>query len=202
MRKATFEGWNMDDVEQTFSLDFEAHEPLFDEWLRSDFPVSVRERDTIADLQEDLFRRIDLWNEDELKFKFIAPFVSLVRFETQQTSVFTQRTLSAIVNDIELSGRVDFILATGKSKPISPFFFLHEYKHTFALDSDPLAQLLVEIIAAQELNKQLSDADSKPLYGCYAIERLWYFVMLRGKRYSTSLAYDERSRIFTRFSAF
>ncbi|MCU0425909.1 MAG: hypothetical protein MUF71_09815 [Candidatus Kapabacteria bacterium] len=153
MRKATFEGWNIDDVEQTFSLDFEAYEPLFDEWLRSDSPVSVRERETIADLQEDLFRRIDLWNEDELKFKFIAPFVSLVRFETQQTSVFTQRTLSAIVNDIELSGRVDFIVATEKSKPISPFFFLHEYKRTFAPDSEPLAQLLVEMIAAQELNE-------------------------------------------------
>ncbi len=153
MRKATFEGWDIDDVKRTFSLDFEAYELLFDEWLRSDFPVSVRERETIADLQEDLFRRIDSWNEDKLKFKFIAPFVSLVRFETSHTSVFTQRTLSATVNDLELFGRVDFIVATGKSKPISPFVFLHEYNRTFAPDSEPLAQLLVEMIVAQELNE-------------------------------------------------
>jgi hypothetical protein len=189
MKKATFEGWDIDEVKREFKLKFERHLPSFTEWLASDFPTSEYERQCIALLQDDLFLTIDSWNEDELKFKFIAPFVNLVRFETAHTSVFTQRTLSATVNDIELSGRVDFIVATGKSKPISPFFFLHEYKRTFAPDSDPLAQLLVEMVAAQELNAQSSQA-AEPLYGCYVIGRFWYFVLLHGNRYTTSLAYD------------
>ncbi len=185
MTKATFEGWDRDDVERTFDLEFERYLPALESWLASDFPISQRERETIADLQEDLYRTIDSWNEDELKFKFIAPLVSLVRFDTKRTSVFTQRTITATVKDIELSGRVDFVVATGKSKPIAPFFFLHEYKRTFAPDSDPLAQLLVEMLAAQELNES-----KHPLYGSYVIGRLWYFVVLEGSHYASSLAFD------------
>jgi hypothetical protein len=185
MTKATFEGWDRDDVERTFDIEYHHKFPLLEGWIAANHPVSERERETIADLQEDLFRTIDSWNEDELKFKFIAPFVSLVRFDTKHTSVFTQRTLSATVKDIELSGRVDFVVATGKSKPLAPFFFLHEYKRTFAPDSDPLAQLLVEMLAAQELNET-----EHPLYGCYVIGRFWYFVVLRGREYAQSLAFD------------
>jgi hypothetical protein len=185
MTKATFEGWDRDDVERTFDIEYHHKFPLLEGWIAANHPVSERERETIADLQVDLFRTIDSWNEDELKFKFIAPFVSLVRFDTKYTSVFTQRTLSATVKDIELLGCVDFVVATGKSKPLAPFFFLHEYKRTFAPDSDPLAQLLVEMLAAQELNET-----EHPIYGCYVIGRLWYFVVLRGREYAQSLAFD------------
>lgn len=185
MTKATFEGWDRDDVERTFGIEYKHNLPLLENWLSANHPLTERERETIADLQEDLFRTIDSWNEDELKFKFIAPFVNLVHFDTKYTSVFTQRTLSATVKDIELSGRVDFVVATGKSKPLAPFFFLHEYKRTFAPDSDPLAQVLVEMLAAQELNEI-----NHPLYGCYVIGRFWYFVVLQGNTYSQSLAFD------------
>jgi hypothetical protein len=30
----------------------------------------------------------------------------------------------------------------------------------------------------------------KPLYGCYNIGRIWFFVILAGKEYSVSRAYD------------
>ncbi|EDN70114.1 hypothetical protein BGP_2120 [Beggiatoa sp. PS] len=50
---------------------------------------------------------------------------------------------------------------------------------------DPLGQLLIAMVAAQKLNNDL-----KPIYGCYVMGRLWFFVVLEGLDYSTSLAYD------------
>ncbi len=181
----TFDQWDIDDLEQTFSLERVPNLPTLANWLRADFPMNEVERTIIAALQENLAAEIDLWNEDELKFKFIAPFVNLVRYDTQYFHTFTQRTLSATVGDVQMSGRVDFMVATGKSKPIRPFFFLHEYKKTFAPNNNPLAQLLAEMVAAQELNTV-----PHPLYGSYIVGRSWFFVVLEGRKYAVSLAYD------------
>jgi len=41
------------------------------------------------------------------------------------------------------------------------------------------------MVAAQKLNN-----DNQPLYGCYVMGRLWFFVVLEGIEYSTSLAFD------------
>jgi hypothetical protein len=80
---------------------------------------------------------------------------------------------------------VDFLVATGKSKPIQPFFFLHEYKRLRGRENDPLAQLLVEMLAAQELNEHTS-----PLYGCHVIGRNWFFVVIEGRNYAESNQYS------------
>lgn len=45
--------------------------------------------------------------------------------------------------------------------------------------------LLVTMLAAQKLNH-----DGKPVYGCYVMGRLWFFVVLQGGDYAGSLAYD------------
>jgi hypothetical protein len=181
----TFDEWDIDDLEQTFLLERVESMPTLENWLRAEFPMNDVERAVIASLQENLAAEIDLWNEDELKFKFIAPFLSLVRYDTPYFHVFTQRTLSATVGDVQMTGRVDFMVATGKSKPVRPFFFLHEYKKTFAPNNNPLAQLLAEMVAAQELNSV-----PHPLYGLYIVGRSWFFVVLEGKKYGVSIAYD------------
>jgi hypothetical protein len=104
--------------------------------------------------------------------------------------------MTAVVNDIKLTGRVDFVLATGKTKPIQPFFFLHEYKKERGSDNDPRAQLLVEMLAARELNQT-----GYPLYGCYVVGRNWFFVVLDGNEYSESLEYSAvQDDIFQIFS--
>jgi hypothetical protein len=53
------------------------------------------------------------------------------------------------------------------------------------MDSDPLGQLLVAMVVAQ-----LHNDNDMPIYGCYVVGRLWFFVMLQNKEYSVSLAYD------------
>ncbi len=181
----TFEQWDIDEVEHTFGIRRSDTLSALNEWLAANQEITEQERANIKHLQTNLVHKIDIWNEDELKFKFIAPFVSIVGYDTDRFNAFTQRTLSATVNGVPLSGRVDFVVATGKSKPIQPFFFLHEYKRTRGRENDPLAQLLVEMLAARELNE-----NKHALYGCYVQGRNWFFVVLDRQEYAESLAYD------------
>ncbi len=53
------------------------------------------------------------------------------------------------------------------------------------MDSDPLGQLLSAMVVTQSINQS-----EMPLYGCYVVGRFWFFVILQGKEYATSLAYD------------
>lgn len=64
---------------------------------------------------------------------------------------------------------------------VSHFFFLHEYKKKRGSADDPLAQVLVEMLAASTLN-----ADGKPIYGCYIVGRNWFFIVLEGRNYAVS----------------
>jgi hypothetical protein len=189
----TFEQWDIDDVERTFGIRRTDALSALEQWMTAKQDITEQERASVLHLQANILHKIDSWNEDELKFKFIAPFVSIVGYDTDRFNSFTQRTISATVKGIKLSGRVDFVVAVGKSKPIQPFFFLHEYKRTRGRDNDPLAQLLVEMLAARELNDH-----SHPLYGCYVQGRNWFFVVLDGQEYAESIAFDAtKAEVFT-----
>jgi hypothetical protein len=88
------------------------------------------------------------------------------------------------LGNVEVGGKVDYMVATGKMNPKEPFFFLHEYKRSRGRDNDPLGQLLVAMLAARELN-----AITEPMFGCYVVGRDWFFVVIDGDAYSTSDAY-------------
>jgi hypothetical protein len=100
----TFDQWDADDLSRVFGLARARHSPTFDAWLSASAPYSFSdaEQESLELLRDELADAVDLWNEDELKFRFIAPLIHLVRYNTQYTSVFTQRALAAVVNDIEL----------------------------------------------------------------------------------------------------
>jgi hypothetical protein len=181
----TFDSWDTDDIERTFHLRRTFDSSILQSWI--DVPtlttLDATTRQNLEALRLKLQLYVDGWNEDELKFHFIAPLISIIDFSIERKNVhsFTQRTLTATVGDVQMTGRVDFIVATGKTKPIQPFFFLHEYKKEFASNSDPRAQLLAEMLAARELN-----AIEYPMYGCYVVGRMWFFVVLEGNTYAQS----------------
>ncbi|MCU0443689.1 MAG: hypothetical protein MUE85_02145 [Microscillaceae bacterium] len=184
MKKA-FELWEYEEIENEFNLTSVENLSLLTEWLNVSIKLSVTEKQTIVDLRNKLRKKADAWNEDELKFFFISPLINLVNYNSDKYSAFTQRPLSAKIKDVEVSGRVEFMLAKGKQNPREPFFFLHEYKQERKRDNDPLGQLLISMLAAQENNTL-----KHPLYGCYVTGRFWFFVVLEGDKYATSLAYD------------
>ena len=187
MKKRAFDTWEYEEIELTFGTERVKKHPLLLSWEKAQYTIPEPYQTLLYHYQELLIDNADAWNEDELKFFFISPLIGLVSYETPHYKPFTQRNLSASFPefDLEISGRVEFMLAKGKQHPRQPFFFLHEYKQERRRDNDPLGQLLISMLAAQQRNQ----ADF-PLYGSFVTGRLWFFVILEGTQYDVSLAYD------------
>ena len=187
MKKRAFDTWEYEEIELTFGIERVKKQPRLMNWQKATYILEEPYTSFLHHYQELLTDNADAWNEDELKFFFISPIIGLVSYENPLYKPFTQRNLSATFPDLqlEINGRVEFMLAKGKQHPRQPFFFLHEYKQERKRDNDPLGQLLISMLAAQERNQ----ADF-PIYGCFVTGRLWFFVVLEGKQYDVSLAYD------------
>jgi hypothetical protein len=184
MPTKSFDKWDTDEIESVFGLRRAMELPLLQAWTSSQ--SGGPDATTTASLEAlrlKLLLYVNGWNEEEIKFRFIAPLINLVDFDIDEHNIhaFSQRTITAVVNDVKLTGRVDFMLATGKTKPIRPFFFLHEYKKERGSRNDPRAQLLAEMLAARELNSA-----QYPMYGCYVVGRNWFFLVLEGSMYAES----------------
>ncbi len=186
-----FKNWLYDDIEQSFGLTRLYEHSFWNEFDALTTPPNHKHIVAIEELRKDLLKYVDTWNEDELKFMFISPFINLVKYTSNKYKVFTQRLMSVKYdNDTKTtSGKVEFMLAQGKQTPRKPFFFLHEYKQENRRNNDPLGQLLIAMVAAQVQN-----ADNETLYGCYVSGRNWFFVMLQGKEYAVSNAYNATSK--------
>jgi hypothetical protein len=130
---------------------------------------------------------IHAWNEEDLKMNFIAHILSLSYFESTKTiRTFFEKTIEAEVEGIYLKIKTDFMIAKGLLDiMVNPYFHFQEYKRETDPNGDPLGQLLEAFLIAQEINK-----NGKPMYGAYIVGRYWHFVVMEGKDYSVSRAYD------------
>ncbi len=124
----TFEHWQSEELELTFGLErLYDYEPL-QAWLSAKCEINEATRNMLTGLRQELIFNADYWNEDELKFFFISQVIYTVNFTGKKFKSFTQRPLSAKKkdlsgNEVELKGRVEFVVATGKQNPREPFFF-------------------------------------------------------------------------------
>jgi hypothetical protein len=192
MIKKIFQDWTYEDVEDTFGIRLLKKDPLAQEWLSAKYDFSDADLKDLEKLANLLLNRINSWNEDELKFFFIGPLVSMVDYEFDRYKAFTQRPLAAIFEKegYEATGRVEVMLAKGKLNPKQPYFFIHEYKPEKNRDNDPLGQVLIAMVVAQHYNEQ-----KIPVYGCYVNGRNWFFIVLHDNSYSVSRAYDATDMI-------
>jgi hypothetical protein len=184
----SFETWEYEDVENIFGLKRVFEHPVLKNWLDSS-KKSINEtmQQFLEGIQKRLIVNADAWNEDELKMFFIAPLLSQMPLEIEDFKPFTQRTISAKFPelDLEVSGKVEFVIARGKQRPKQPYFFLHEYKQERRRENDPLGQLLISMVAARQNNEKKT-----PLFGCFVVGRDWFFVILDQQEYAVSLAFD------------
>ncbi|MDZ7876681.1 MAG: hypothetical protein U5L45_03380 [Saprospiraceae bacterium] len=187
-----FERWKYEEVELTFGTERVRSLPTLTEWLKADETADDYETKTLNIYYDQLVRKVDAWNEDELKFFFLSHIITLVDFTKPKVySSFSQRTIATVrkdvnQNDVNLRGRVEFLVATGEQIPRQPFFFIHEYKPlNKSTPSDPLGQLLITMVATQTLNKV-----ERPLYGTYIRGSSWQFVVLENNQYAVSEPYE------------
>jgi hypothetical protein len=200
-KNKTFEDWKTEELELAFGIKQVDQHPLLVQWQAAIHEPEADFYKQIQFMQTLLKKRIEFWNEDELKFMFISPLLNLVNLNGENYSTFTQRPIIEKVPNLEgeqiiLRGRPEFIVSLGKQDPRQPFFFIHEYKPEIRRDNDPRGQLLAAMIATQYKN----DNDFL-LKGCYVNGRNWFFLVLDGNKYSVTDAYvatqDDIYQIFS-----
>lgn len=181
-----FEQWLFEEVELTFEVKRNRKFGELADWLKveTDLPALSPAETVFWSL---LNENVETWNEDELKMNFIAPVLMDINFnKTDCYKVFSQRLLSIKTDKVDSQGRVEWFVSAGKQIPREPFFFVHEYKPEKGGNADPLGQLLIAMLASQAKNAEAQ----MPIYGLYIVGRFWFFVLLVGKEYGVSPAYD------------
>ncbi|MCB1192744.1 MAG: hypothetical protein H7A23_24400 [Leptospiraceae bacterium] len=197
MNKTNFRDWTIDELEKTFTLTQIWTLSTLTLWIDSSVNLEINEYEfyLLKQWRQKLIYRGDSWNEIELIEHFIAPILALVDFNTEKFGLFMERSLKAVIDEYELVGEPDAMIATGRRLPEIPYFCFHEYKKENEPKGDPLGQTLAAMLASQSLNK-----NGNPIYGLYVTGERWRFIVLEGKEYSISLPYssvkDELFEIF------
>ncbi|MEN9610026.1 MAG: hypothetical protein RLZZ628_840 [Bacteroidota bacterium] len=184
VKRKSFDDWTAQSVRDTFQIQQVAATPLLQAWLSAVHAPNLQETAFLESKRVLLEQFYRTWNEDELKFRFIAQVVELASLIGVGYNTFTQRVLSATVHGVLLHGRPELMVASGREEPKKPYFFIHEYKPS-RKSEDPLGQLLAAMLAAQTHN-----ADGEPLLGCFVIGAIWQFLILDGQNYTLSRPYD------------
>lgn len=191
MIRRPFEQWLFEDVELTFGLEPNHQMKELLNWLKieqSNTSLSTE----IEKLRLFLEQQVGTLNEYELNSLFIAPFLSLFQFNYPSNyRIFCNRLLEVETNEVISSGRISWIIAKGKQTTRLPFLFFIHINDYWSLtipkgENDALGQLLMAMLSGQSKEKQLNQL----LLGCFIVERHWYFVLLKGKEYGVSKAYD------------
>ncbi|PWK24479.1 hypothetical protein LV89_02992 [Arcicella aurantiaca] len=187
MIKSNLRDWTLDTIEESFGLLQVRSLPILDELLAHKHEADAYEQRYLGSLREDyLMLGGDDWNEVELENKLISPLIVFSGISNQKYSYFLERELGATINDIELSGRVDGMIASGFRNPKKPYFCLSEYKRGTDPNGDPKGQALIAMLVAQHLNHDANRNDDRPIFGSYIIGRNWCFMALVGKEYAIS----------------
>ena len=182
MQKSYFKDWTLDKIDDAFGTAQVEELPILNELLNFDYQVDDFERRYLSMLSKDYLNLGgDNWNEVELENKIISPVIVFSGIQNKKFSYFLERDLATTIDQFELSGRVDGMIATGFRSPKVPYFCLNEYKRQTDPDGDPQGQALIAMLVAQKIND-----NQKPIYGSYIIGRNWYFLALVGKEYAIS----------------
>jgi hypothetical protein len=195
IQKSNFRDWTLDKIDDAFNTKQVWQMNALDELLAFEYTPNEMELWFLKELQSVYQLGGDDWNEVELENKFISPLIVLTKLNDERYSYFLERELQVVIDNYDLSGKVDGMIATGYRNPKSPFFCLKEYKRQTDPNGDPRGQAMIAMVVAQALNN-----NGNPVYGCYVIGRSWNFMVLVGKEYAISNVYtcttDELLDIF------
>ena len=158
--------------------------PLLDAWLMVENDLDTKTIEELEKRRLILRKRVNGWNEETLKMKFIAFILDMVGYDTDELEGVFDAELKGVVEGQKLSVIADYALCSYTfDLKEQPYFYFHEYKPR-KKSKDPFAQLLLAMLIAQEKNEV-----QRPLYGCAVVGEYWYFMVLDNKTYSISNGY-------------
>jgi len=179
-----FKEWTLAELDKTFQLEVLDSSPVLEQWLAGTAEISDFERQVLRSFQKILHTHVHDWNETELAYNFIGPVMALANLSTKKFNFFAERAVSGTVDEIEMGGRPDGMIASGFRVPEQPYFCFQEYQKEKDPEGDPAAQALAAMLVAQELNQQ-----RLPVYGCYIKGEVWHFITLQKRAYCISDGY-------------
>lgn len=189
--KKNFTNWNKNELRTLLGLRQADTCNYLDDW------ISLRIEQVLSGFESTYFEwlfnhkvpYIDNWNEAELRDQFISNITSIIDYNSSKAliGVFAERSLSAVINEITISGKIDWMVAKGEDAPMQPFFFIHEYKQE---DGNQAVSGRAQLYAIMRVAQELNDDPSLPIYGCYVLGRFWFFTTLVGNHYCITNAYN------------
>lgn len=177
----SFKYWTRQDISDEFGLKITRNCKDLENWLSTTSNLTNTEKESLDSLKEKLILYVDIWNEQELIIKFISFIIGMADYDTEEFKSYANRKLKGKIDGKEVSGEVDLMIASGEFEPKQPYFCLHEYKKEDGINNDPLGQLLIAMLTAQELNN-----NEFPIYGAYISGRNWFFLTVRNDTYCIS----------------
>jgi hypothetical protein len=196
---STIKAWREGELIKTFKLNriLGFKTPLMEEWMDVQMPeLDVVEQSNFNKVLSKGQKSMVGWSEEDLKMKFISVIVELGNLSDDDKVVgYFDKTISATVEGISLVVKSDFMLARGVLDVFeTPYFHFQEYKPSKNPSGDSMAQLLEAFLIAQVKN-----GNGKPIYGIEIVGAQWRFVLIEGKEYCISRAYDsiDRSDLLT-----
>ncbi len=180
----SFKEWTLAELDKTFKLEVLDSSPVLEHWITAQADISDLERQVLRSFQKILHSHVYDWNETELAYNFIGPVMAFANFNTKQFNFFAERAFSGKVDEIEMGGRPDGMIASGFREPEQPYFCFQEYKKEKDPEGDPAAQALAAMLVAHELNQHRF-----PVYGSYVKGEVWHFMTLQERAYCISDGY-------------
>ena len=189
-----FSAWSTQMAHTAFDLIREKSLPSLDSWMaRVIEPLAERDMQYLQNTLLDIQDRARFWSESDIKMKLIGPALIASRLDNLKFSSFAEVTLRTQLTTvtgetIKVAGRPDIIVAMGLYEAQLPYFCMQEYKRQLKAKGDPQGQMLIELLAARQINLN----EGKPLdvmYGAFTIGRDLIFATLEGNRYSLSKTY-------------
>ncbi len=159
---------NFFDVKKSFNK-----EEILSSWIKNKIEIQDEDLSFLTKLLAKEKEYIEIYKEEDLKVKFIAPILNQIDFrdEVKEIRDFYEEKITYKGEDFILTGVCDFVVSKGLDYAKKPYFFIQEFKKGFD-SSDPRPQLLAELISSIELN----NFDS--IKGAYIVGAIWNFVIL------------------------
>jgi hypothetical protein len=189
-----FSKWKMDMIRRAFGLNKVTRLKGLTEWMTyNPPPLNAGELSSLQLALEQFGDRARHVSESDIKMKLLGPAINASRFDNTEFSTFGEEYIKTELTKVDglklkVSGRPDLVVAMGELKASLPYFCMQEYKRQSGTNSDPQGQVLIEMLAARQINLNEGN-DLKVIYGAFTLGREINFLTLENKEYALSKTY-------------
>ncbi len=148
------------------------NQEIFEEWFGFEHEINKLDEEYLIKLIKANRYNISYYDEYQLLVQFISPLLYKVYFYTNKFREWHQQEIEGVLNGHKISGKLDFMVASGLEEPEIPYFFIQEFKKSVPIPKHPKGQILAQMAVAIENNK------TKKIKGAFNIGQIWNFVIL------------------------